>query len=240
MNNPLINSSLTDVVWVDLDDTLIDFRANSKAALAEVYNATAPIRQLFPTPEAWIEAYENYNYKLWALYNTAEITRDYLRLNRFLLPLTDAGMDREEALKIAPELDPAYLDALAAQKRLVDGAVPLLERLRAAGLTIGCLSNGFKEVQFRKIANAGLSPYIDIVVLSDDIGINKPDVRLYQYAMERTGITDPGRHLMIGDNPATDIAGALNAGWNAILYDPLNMLDSPAPKVNSLSEITVS
>lgn len=67
-------------------------------------------------------------------------------------------------------------------------------------------------------------PYIDIVVLSDDIGVNKPDVRLYRHAMERTGISDPEAHLMIGDNPSTDIAGALAAGWHAMLLS-----DTPVP-----------
>ncbi len=240
MNNALITPGLTDVVWVDLDDTLIDFRANSKTSLRLLYEATPAIAAVYPSTEAWIEAYMNHNYRLWALYNNAEISRDDLRLRRFMLPLLDAGMPEAEARRLAPGLDPAYLDLLAQQKRLVDGAIPLLERLRAAGLTIGCLSNGFKEVQYRKITNAGLDPYIDVTVLSDDIGVNKPDIRLYRHAMERVGNPRPERHMMIGDNPATDIAGALAAGWQAILFDPLRMLTAPAPArtVHALDEIT--
>lgn len=75
-------------------------------------------------------------------------------------------------------------------------------------------------MQHRKIHTVGLDTMIDLTVLSDDIGVNKPDPRLYRHAMERTGLTDPARHLMIGDNPATDIDGALRSGWRAIRLDP--------------------
>lgn len=184
-------------------------------------------------------AYENHNHRLWVAYNRAEITRDTLRLNRFLNPLTEAGMAEDEAHRLAPMLDPEYLGLLAQQRQLVPGALALLERLRSVGLRCGVLSNGFKEVQYRKMDVAGLTPYIDVTVLSDDIGVNKPDVRLYRYAMERAGVTDPSRCVMIGDNPATDIEGALCAGWDAILFDQYGMLTAPTATVGSLDEIVV-
>ncbi len=117
---------------------------------------------------------------------------------------------------MARRYDTLYLDYLAREKALMPGAIDLLRTIRDRGLRIGCLSNGFKEVQFRKIRTAGLEPWIDLVVLSDDIGVNKPDRRIFEYAMERSGDTDPTHHLMIGDNPDTDIRGALGAGWHAV------------------------
>ena len=180
---------LTDIttVWVDLDDTLIDFTTNLT---------------------------------LWAQYNVGRITRDYLRHQRFYLPLSEAGASEAEADTTARRFDTLYLDYLAREKALMPGAMDLLKYLRSRGMRIGCLSNGFKEVQYRKIRSAGLEPWIDIVVLSDDIGINKPDPRIFDYAMQRTADTHPRHHLMIGDNPTTDIAGARRAGWPAIWYHP--------------------
>lgn len=129
-------------------------------------------------------------------------------------------MSEEEFAPEARSMDTIYLDHLARQKCMIDGAMELVRHLRAHAYNIGILSNGFTDVQHRKIHTAGLDTLVDLTVLSDDIGINKPDPRLYRHAMERSGLTDPSCHLMIGDNPATDIAGALRSGWRAIRLDP--------------------
>lgn len=206
-------------VWVDLDDTLIDFKTNSRTALTRLYHARN-LDRWFDLPEKWIEVYELHNKELWSEYAAGSIACDYLRMERFRRPLTDAGVADEEARILSRSFDMEYLDYLAAEKVLMPGALKLLAFLRGSGVKIGVLSNGFADVQYRKIRSAGLEAYIDLTVLSDDIGINKPDRRLFEYAMQRAGDTDPAHHLMIGDNPSTDIQGALGAGWQAILYAP--------------------
>lgn len=215
-----MKSDKITTIWLDLDDTLIDFTTNAAAALGRMWQEQAVLQRLFPSAERWEERYEHHNQTLWAQYSRAEIERDYLRMERFRRPLVEAGLPDAEARQLSTAYDPYYLDLLAQGKVLMPGAIELLKWLRAQSYTVGILSNGFKEVQYRKIRNAGLEPYIDIVVLSDDIGINKPDPRIYKYAMERAQQPDPTAHLMIGDNPDTDIAGALTAGWSAIWYLP--------------------
>lgn len=206
-------------VWLDLDDTLIDFHANSRTALKIIYDE-CHISRFFPSAEAWIETYEKHNHKLWEQYSRQEITQDFLRVDRFFTPLHPSwqGSD-EELMTFSHRLDPLYLDRLAEQKALVPGAIDLLDCLRAHEYNIGVLSNGFTSVQYAKLANTGLDSMVDIMVLSDDIGVNKPDIRLYRHAMERVNDTDPSHHLMIGDNPDTDIRGAIDSGWRAILLD---------------------
>lgn len=207
-------------VWLDLDDTLIDFKANSAEALRLTYSHF-DLRRYFPTLEEWTESYMRHNHALWDRYNRAEITQKHLRVHRFLDPIAErTAMTEEEFAGMATEMDRKYLDFLAAQKPLVDGAMELVDTLREYNYKIGVLSNGFCDVQHRKIRTAGLEGKIDLTVLSDDIGVNKPDIRLYRHAMELAGDTDPGHHLMIGDNPSTDIAGAVGAGWEAILLAP--------------------
>ncbi len=227
-------------VWLDLDDTLIDFKANARQALIRLYN-TEGLNRFFASAEEWATIYESHNMALWNDYNMSLIDSSTLRLERFRRPLTQAGAETTEATELSKRFDPIYLDFLASEKRLVPGAVELLKALRNEGCKIGILSNGFKEVQPRKIKSAGLEPYVDLMVLSDDIGINKPDIRLYRYAMSQAGEAYPRRHLMIGDNPDTDIAGALNAGWNAIYFNrfnrPVNENISGARIVYNLSDI---
>lgn len=206
-------------VWLDLDDTLIDFHTNSRLSLELLYSQFN-LNQWFRTPEIWIDTYQTHNHALWALYNDAAITRDELRRQRFTTPLTEAGVHPEQATELWPMLDKTYLDLLARQRTLIPGALNLLKVLQSKNVRIAILSNGFKEVQHRKIESAGIGTYIDLVVLSDDINVNKPDLRLFRHAMQQSGDLNPHSHLMIGDNPATDIAGAVNAGWHAILFDP--------------------
>ncbi len=235
-----IDFSRIRVAWVDLDDTLIDFKANSRAALTRLWQERG-FSRLWPTPEEWISAYEHHNVPLWVDYSVGLIPVETLRAERFRRPLTDAGMSDEEALGLYPSLDKEYLDYMAMEKRLIPGALELLHYLRDKGLTIGILSNGFADVQHRKIENAGLSSLIDVTVLSDDIGVNKPDTRLFRHAQSRTmWPDDAGAHLMIGDNPATDIGGALSAGWSAIWFNPRRSVADLPPEaitVSSLDEI---
>ncbi len=207
-------------VWFDLDDTLIDFRSNSRVALEILYEREN-LSRFYSKSEYWIEAYEKHNHSLWDKYSRGEITQEFLRVDRFATPLMGYwNGDSEDLMAYSRRLDPMYLDLLADQRVLVDGAKDLLEFLRCHHYNIGVLSNGFTDVQNKKLRNCGLDTMVDTMVLSDDIGVNKPDVRLFRYAMDRVGENDGDRHIMIGDNASTDILGAVNAGWRSVLLDP--------------------
>lgn len=225
----IYEGSRIKTVWFDLDDTLIDFRTNSRAALRIVYDSVEPIRLLFADAEAWTERYEFHNHLLWDQYSRAEIDRDTLRMERFRLPLAEAGMTDAEARRLSEFLDTYYLDRLAEQKNLIPGAIELIDAIknRWPDIRIGVLSNGFADVQHRKIRNAGLEDKIDLTVLSDDIDVNKPDRRLFEHSARMAASEQPDSNLLIGDNPTTDIAGALGAGWHAVWFDRTG--DAPAP-----------
>lgn len=206
------------MVWIDLDDTLIDFKGASRQALRQIY-ADERLDRFFTSPKAWETSYEKHNYHLWQLYSGAQVDQATLRMERFRLPLTEADVADEIARAMSTRMDPVYLGYLAEASVLLPGAMPLIDSLKGMGLPIGILSNGFTEVQEHKLRVTGLDKVIDIMVLSDEIGINKPNVALFDHAMKRAGQSVPSAQLMIGDNATTDIAGAISAGWNAILYD---------------------
>lgn len=226
-----------DWVWLDLDDTLQDFHANSHQALLRLYEAEQ-LHRWHSSAEAWVECYMRHNATLWEQYNVAAITKDQLRHQRFSLPLIESGCPSATADTLSPKLDITYLDFLAQGRIMIPGAVELLRHLKSKGYRIGILSNGFKEVQYRKIKTAEIERYIDCIVLSDDIGINKPDRRIYDHALSKTGGI-PQRTIMIGDNPATDIDGAIRAGWHAIHFnrDGASTPHPTATVVTSLQKI---
>ena len=228
-------------IWFDLDDTLYDFSASSLVALSHVYHKYR-LDRFFSDVQQWIDVYHRHNTALWKLYNAAQITQQKLRFDRFYLPLQEGGADDAENRRLNPLLDVDYLDALGATGMVVDGALKAVAHLKSRGFMIGILSNGFRGVQHQKLKSSGLAPFIDKVVLSDDININKPDIRIYMYAMQLTG-SSAAESLMIGDNPDTDIAGALNAGWKAILFtrhsadDSISIQQHPIAVLHNLTAL---
>lgn len=225
-----------DWVWVDLDDTIWDFSANSWEALGELYGSEK-LDEFFADIDAWRERYIERNHQLWSLYNVGEITKEYLMTERFRRVLVDAGCANDRAVKLSAILDREYLDRLGKMKRLVPGASELLAHLAANGYKVGIISNGFHEVQYRKMRSSGIENMVDSVVLSDDAGVNKPDRRIFDYAVEKVS-GDASRTLIIGDNPETDIIGALGAGWHAIYFNRdghgLSAVPSGCVEVSSL------
>lgn len=208
-------------VWVDLDDTLWDFSGNSLISLAKIYDMH-DLHRFYPTMEQWRNRYLEVNHSLWARYNVGTISKDYLQHERFARPLIDCGMDEKEAYDYSEVLHTDYLRILGQCSALVPGARTLLEHIKARGLKIGVLSNGFKEVQFDKLRSGGVLDMIDCIVLSDEIDINKPDRRIFDYALQKAETTAE-HSIMIGDNPDTDIKGALNAGWRAVFFNRNNL-----------------
>lgn len=214
-------------LWFDLDDTLWDMTGNSDIVLEDLFNEDPDVRRHFldKGPEVWNEIYHRENKKLWEEYSAGRISRDFLRIERFARPFRIAGADNEDALKIAQRLDTDYLKRLGACTGIIPGAMQLLDRLSAEGYPMGLISNGFCDVQFNKLDSAGMRHYFPTVVLSDDIGVNKPDRRIFDHALRCAGL-NAADSILIGDNPITDILGALRAGWVAVWYNPADM---PAP-----------
>ena len=101
--------------------------------------------------------------------------------------------------------------------RLMPYAREVLEYLRPR-YRIYILSNGFAELQSRKMQSAGIDRYFDGVVLSEDIGVNKPHREIFEHALRVAGVT-ADRALMIGDNYEVDIKGARGAGIDQVYYN---------------------
>lgn len=198
-------------IFVDLDDTIWDFTANSKVALKAVYERYQLDNQC--SYDVFIKEYLLINEKLWSLYHHGKIEKDFLKRERFRASFERCGIICEY-----PErFDYDYLETIVTLKKVVAGAPKLLQHLKKRG-SVNVLSNGFANLQFRKLQSAGLDRYIDLMVLSDDIGVTKPDKQLFDYALEKAK-ANAETTLMIGDNYDADILGAYNAGWKTIFFN---------------------
>ena len=198
-------------VFVDIDDTLWDFSANSPLALLETYDhfvGDAGLRDRF------VEEYKQKNTELWDLYHYGKIEKDFLVAERFRYALERIGW---HDTSIGSEMNDWYLDNLANRSIIVPGADALLEHLSHRYL-VGALSNGSIGIQARKLRSGGIDNYIKIMVLSDEVGITKPLPGIFECAMQRCACA-PEEIVMIGDNYDADILGAHRMGWRTIFFN---------------------
>jgi putative hydrolase of the HAD superfamily len=99
------------------------------------------------------------------------------------------------------------------------------------------ITNGFKEVQHIKLNNCNLTEYFDLILCTEEVGVNKPNPLVFETALSKTSAL-ANQSLMIGDNPETDILGAQNCGMSTILFNPhgaQNNVDTP--EIQGLKEL---
>lgn len=216
-------------LWFDLDDTIWDMSGNSRQVLAALFATDPAIAASFAStgPDDWTDTYHRVNAALWRDYAEGVISQTYLRSERFAAPLRISGLDKDAADAQARRLDRLYLDWLGSCTATVDGAPALVRDLHDAGRHMGIISNGFHPVQEHKLASAGLAGIFTPIILSEDAGANKPAAVFFDHALAAAGTT-AGASIAIGDNPKTDIAGALEAGWAGAVW--LNPRRLPLPQ----------
>ncbi len=226
-------------LFIDLDDTIYDTYNNANVALKETFGEFH-LERYFPDSETFYDAYWTTNIDLWSRYAKGEITRDYLIVERFRRPLS-TGIGLRVTPQLCLDISNAFLDNCSTKSAVVPGAHELMDYLREKGYRMHLCSNGFHEIQYKKLSASGLRDYFDTVILSEDAGANKPSSLFFDYALTTSG-ANPEQTLMIGDNIQTDIKGALNAGIDALLFnrwgtDLSESTVTPTYVVNALGEI---
>lgn len=202
-------------IFFDFDDTLYDTRGNANIALRETFELFN-LQRFISNPDIFYNRYWEVNAELWLLYNNNEITKDFLVIERFKRPLMLAsGLEVTDSL--CKEISDSFLVFCSDKPGILQGADVLLKYLKEKGYRLHICSNGFHEVQFKKLSACGLKNYFNTVILSEDAGYNKPSRNFYQYAIKASGATRE-KTLMIGDNYLADVCGALDFGIDACLF----------------------
>jgi len=149
-------------VFIDLDDTLWDFHANAKSSLQELYDLKN-LGQYFDSFEQYFTLYAKRNIELWEEYGKGTISKAELSLERFQHPLIQVGIDNAP---LAKEIGDEYLALLPSRTMLIPHAKELLEYL-APKYPLTIVSNGFVEVQYKKLNSCNIDHYFAHVVLSE-------------------------------------------------------------------------
>lgn len=202
-------------IFLDWDDTIGDWTTAEHKALQDIY-VSYHLDRLYPTFEDYLNAYKPYNLELWGMYGRGEVTKEKLHFERFYRPLVTANSQQPivNVEHLAHEIGAEFLSLTNKHFCLLPDAAEVVRYL-AAKYPLTIISNGFKEVQYYKFEHSGLAPYFTHTLISEEVGINKPQPEIFRIALQRNGIS-ADEAIMIGDSYTSDIAGAKAAGIDQI------------------------
>lgn len=222
-------------IFFDLDNTIIDTIENTKQVVEEIYYKYG-LSNYFNSYSHFYDIYRENNKLMWEKYAQGKITKGELNEARFTNLFSNISDITVEQSKI---MNADYLSCIVNRKKLVEGAIQLLDYLQTKKYPMHIISNGFTELQYKKMQSASITHYFDKIILSDAVGANKPSPEIFEYALKQSGVAAK-ESIMIGDDFTSDISGAYSCGISQIWYNPDNISSqgfTPTYTVDSLSAI---
>ena len=234
-------------VFIDWDDTIGDFVGAAKLALQDMYEKYN-LSEYFASFEEFFLLYKPHNLELWDKYGKNQLTKEYLSFDRFFFPLMHGSRvgerlkakgERQGVAALAERLSEDFLNMTTARFSLLEGAEELVRYL-AKKYPLTVVTNGFVEVQYEKFDKSGLRDCFAHIVLSEEVGCQKPNPRIFEEALRMNGLQAEDV-VMIGDSWNSDIQGAINAGidqiWIRKSKDPIPAGQTATYLVQSLFEV---
>lgn len=198
-------------LFFDLDRTIWDFETSSRKAIKNLFNKYKISGKAGVKFENFLKKYREINSMLWDLYRKGEIKKEFLNIERFRLTLKEFGID--DAL-LAGDFANDYVSIPPGKPYLFDGAIEMLDDLKPH-FAMHIVTNGFDEVQRKKLRFSKLDHYFKTVVTSEEAGYKKPSPGIFRYALEKAHAR-PEESIMIGDDYKVDIIGAKEVGIDQV------------------------
>lgn len=220
-------------LFFDLDRTLWDFEKNTIETLQEIYTDYS-LKLYFDSFHEFHSTYRQINEQLWEKYRNKEISKDELRDERFYLTLKEKGyQDKSLSQKIGID----YINKTPNKTALFPNTHEVLTEL-SKKYTMYVLTNGFKEVQIKKVNNCNLTPYFKEIFTSEDAGVQKPNAQFFRFVLDTIN-AQVNEAIMIGDDLKVDILGAQNVNMDTIFFNTNNQNhnEKPTYEIFSLKEL---
>jgi putative hydrolase of the HAD superfamily len=211
--NPLEAFMKYKVLLFDADETLFDFKKSERIALEHaVSDFGIPY-----DPEHHLKIYEVINAAIWKEFEEGKITQNTLKVERFKRLSEELGI----------EFDPLafserYMYHLAEASFLLDDAAALLEKIHGK-FKLVIVTNGLAYVQNRRIGKSSIAGYFSHIVISEEVGVAKPNPEIFEHTLKLIGHTDKSEVLMIGDSLTSDIQGGIRFGIDTCWYNPMKL-----------------
>lgn len=215
----------------DADDTLFNFDAGSRNAFRE-----AMAMQGLSASDEDYDRYAAINLALWKQFEKGEIEKETILTKRFRDYTARYGIPADP-----DRLNEAYKAAIAKQNVLMPHALEVLTELRRRGYRLFIITNGDAAIQHKRLSASPITPLIEKVFISEEIGAAKPSSDFFKAVEQGVKGFDKALALVIGDSESSDMLGAQNAGIDACYFSPS---DRPLPdgitakyRINTLPEL---
>ncbi len=213
-------------LFFDADETLFHFDAFRGLVLMFSRYGVDFTREDF-------DEYQLTNKPLWVEYQNGTVTAYELQTRRFA--------SWAEKLGVTPEqLNSSFLDAMAEICEPLEGVREQLDAMKGK-VRMAIITNGFTALQNIRLERTGLKDYFDFVVVSEEIGVAKPDPAVFDYALEQAGFPSRDSVLMVGDTLGSDVLGGLNSGMDACWFNhagnPAEDSIKPTYTIQSFAEL---
>jgi putative hydrolase of the HAD superfamily len=214
-------------IFFDLDHTLWDFDKNSMLAFKRVFKKFKITIEF----DAFLKIYEPINLEYWKKYREDKVSKENLRRGRLIDSFN--YFDLIYSTEKIDEIADAYIQELPFDNHLFEGAVEILDYL-ILKYKLHIITNGFEEVQHKKLKNSGIDHYFSTVTTSEEVGLKKPNPKVFLTALNKAN-SFPTQSVMIGDSLEADILGANNIGMQTIFYNYRN--ESISKKIKSIDSL---
>ncbi len=197
-------------IFIDLDDTLLDFSSDEKSALLSTLE-----KHGLPFGE---DVYTTYNeIENWQFFNLGdEIDAKTYITCRFKVLLK---MLQVEDIETIVE---DYYNSLSNSCKTKSGAIKILNYLKEQGYKIYLTTNGYPEFQYKRIKASRINKYFDGIFISEEIDLKKPSKRFFDYVMNHIPESNRSKVLIVGDAPTADVLGGINAKIDTCYFDDKN------------------
>ena len=193
----------------DADGTLFDYDKAEAKALQQ------SIEQIgYQYHRKYLAQYRQVNKQVWDEFEQGKLAQDVLKVKRFELFFEGMKIDSQPE-----QFSQRYLGNLAQGDDLIEGAEETLKAL-STRYRLAIITNGLKEVQRSRLEKSKIRGYIEEIIISDEIGVAKPEAEIFEVAFAAMGNPRKEETLMIGDSLKTDIAGGYNYGIDTCWYNP--------------------
>ncbi len=202
-------------IFIDLDKTLWDFDSNAMETFREIFEKYNLISRGVSSLDDFFKVYSKHNEMLWDLYRKNQIKKEVLNVKRFEITLEDFNIrDLELAVKMAED----YIRLSPLKNNLFPHSKEALEYLKSR-YKLHIITNGFEEVQQKKLDVSDLRKYFKTITTSEEAGVKKPEPGIFRLALDKA-LARAEESLMIGDDVKVDLEGARLAGIDQMLFNP--------------------
>ena len=198
-------------LWLlfDADGTILDYKAAEADALKAAIDAFG-----FALSDEVRDRYHVINSALWARLEQGTVSSAELRVRRFEELAAEFGWSVDAAA-----LSEVYLGELSRGGHMMPGAMDMLDRL-PEDRNRAIITNGIRDVQYGRLAAAGIRDRFAAVAISEEIGVAKPAPGYFDYVLDLIGFRDTSRMLVIGDSLSSDMAGGIGYGIDTCWFNP--------------------